>query len=141
MELIAVDDVRKQIAELSRLVRIVDPKAHPVLVNGSVRQVDFLLSVDMQYVEVSLDAGLSFATSMKKFKKLLQTKARFHSEVDIYAIDENSLASIDGLRVIHDRPGHASLAVVRRMKLPDLVMRLEAVASKMEKVGTMRVTP
>ena len=141
MELIQIDDVRERITELKQLIRVVDPGTHSTLVNSGVREVDFKFSRDMEYVEPSSDAGLSFATNMKKFKSLIKTKARFHSEIDIYAIDETSLLAIDGLKIIHDRPGHASLTVVQRMKTAELIKKLESVASKMDKIGTMRVAP
>lgn len=140
MELIQVDDVRAQIIELKKLIRVVDPKSHATLTNGNVREVDFKFSDDMEYVEASKDAGLSFATNMKKFKKLIKSKARFHAEVDIYAIEENMLL-VDGLKIVHDRPGHASLTVTKRISVPELIKKLELVAGKMEKIGRMRVAP
>lgn len=77
---------------------------------------------------------------MKKFKKLIKSKARFHEQVDVYSIDETMLL-IDGLKIIHDRPGHASLTVTKRIKVTDLIKKLEIVASRMEKIGKMRVAP
>jgi len=141
MELIQIDDVRKQIIELKKLIRVVDPNSHATLTDGTVREVDFKLSDDMEYAEESREVGLSFATNMKKFKKLIKSKARFHEEVDIYAVDEMALLTVDGLKVIHDRPGHASLTVTERTSIPDLIERLETVAGKMEKIGRMRVSP
>ncbi len=44
MELIQIDDVREQIAELKKLIRVVDPKSHSTLTNGNVREVDFKFS-------------------------------------------------------------------------------------------------
>ena len=57
---------------------------------------------------------------MKNFKKLIKSKARFQVEVDLFVIDE-SMLMIEGLRIIHDKLGHASLTVTRRMKLPKLI--------------------
>ncbi|TMO00087.1 hypothetical protein [Pseudoalteromonas sp. S558] len=94
----------------------------------------------MKYVEASSEVGLSFATNMKKFKKLIKSKARFHPEVDIYAIDETMLM-VDGLRIVHDRLGHASLTVTKRTSVPELIKKLEIVARKLEKIGRMRVAP
>ncbi|SBS29198.1 hypothetical protein MSP8886_01472 [Marinomonas spartinae] len=139
MELIQVDDVRAQIAELKKLVRVVDPGTHPTLTNNGVREIDFKFSSDMEYVEASSDVGLSFATNMKKFKKLVQSKARFHAEMDIYTIDE-SMLQVDGLKIVHDRPGHASLTVTKRIRVPELIQKLEIVARKLEKIGRMRVS-
>ena len=140
MELIQVDDVREQIMELKKLIRVVDPGTHATLTNGNVREVDFKFSSDMEYVEASNDVELSFATNMKKFKALIKSKARFHAEVDIYAIDELKLMGVDGLKILHDRPGHASLIVTKRMRVPDLIKKLEMIAGKMEKIGRMRVS-
>lgn len=140
MELIQIDDVREQITELKKLVRIVDPRTHATLTDDNVREVDFKFSNDMEYVEASRDVGLSFATNMKKFKKLIKSKARFHAEVDIYAIEESMLL-VDGLKIVHDRPGHASLTVTKRTSVPELIKKLEVVARKLEKIGRMRVSP
>jgi len=141
MELIQIDDVRKQITELKKLIRVVDPKMHSTLTNGNVREVDFKFSTDMEFVEPSNDVGLSFATNMKKFKSLIKSKARFQVEIDIYAVEELMLMGLDGLKIVHDRPGHASLTVTKRMRVPDLIKKLEAIALKMEKIGRMRVSP
>ncbi len=138
MELIQVDDVRKQIVELRKLVRVVDASHHATLTDNTVREVDFSFSTDMEWVEADTNSGLSFATNMKKFKKLIKSKARFQAEVDIFVIDE-SLLIVEGLRIIHDRPGHASLTVTRRMKLPELIKKLEIVALKLESIGRVRI--
>lgn len=138
MELIQVDDVRKQIVELRKLVRVVDPGQHATLVENTVREVDFSFSSDKEWVEADSNSGLSFATNMKKFKKLVKSKARFQSEVDVFVIDESMLI-VEGLRVVHDRPGHASLTVTRRMRVPELIQKLEIVALKLESIGRMRV--
>lgn len=140
MELIQIDDIREKITELKKLVRVVDPSSHSTLTNGSVRELDFKFSNDMEYIEPSLIVGLSFATNMKKFKKLLKSKSRFHSEVDIYAIDE-SLLSIEGLKIVHDRPGHASLTVTQKMPIATLIEKLEIIARRMDKIGRLRIEP
>lgn len=141
MELIQIDDVREQITNLKKLIRVVDPRTHATLTNGNAREVDFKFSSDMEFVEPSSEVGLSFATNMKKFKTLIKSKARFHVEVDIYAIEELKLIGVDGLKVVHDRPGHASLTVTKRMRVPDLIKKLEIIAGKMEKIGRIRVAP
>jgi hypothetical protein len=139
VELIQVDDVRKQIVELKKLVRVVDPRHHATLTNNTVRELDFSFSKDMEWIEADANSGLSFATNMKKFKKLIKSKARFQSEVDIFVLEE-SMLHVEGLKIIHDRPGHASLTVTRRMKLPELIEKLGIVALKLESIGRMRVT-
>lgn len=48
MELIQIDDVRKQIMELKKLVRVVDPDSHATLTNSGVRELDFKFSNDME---------------------------------------------------------------------------------------------
>lgn len=141
MDLIQIDDVREQITELKKLIRLVDPNSHATITNQTVREVDFKFSNDMEFVEASGEVGLSFATNMKKFKKLIKSKARFHTEIDIYAIDESILLGVDGLKIIHARPGHASLTVTKRIRVPDLIKKLELVAGRMEKIGRMRVAP
>jgi len=138
VELIQVDDVRKQIVELKKLVRVVDRNHHATLTNGSVREIDFSFSTDMEWIEADTNSGLSFATNMKKFKKLVKSKARFQSEVDIFVVEE-SMLFVEGLKIIHDRPGHASLTATRRMKVPELIQKLESVALKLESIGRMRV--
>lgn len=140
MELIQIDDVKKQIEELKKLVRVVSRGEHSTLVAKGVREVDFLFSKDMEWIEPSGQYGLSFATSIKKLKSILKTKARFVDEVEIYAIDSTSLVG-DGLNVIFDRPGHASLTVTRRMKVADLIKKLEQIALKMDRVGRLRISP
>ena len=140
MELIQVDDVRKNIVELKKIVRVVDPGTHATLTKDTVREVDFKFSQDMEWIEPSSEYGLSFATNMKKFKKLVKSKARFHQEIDIYAIDETMLV-LEGLKLIHDRPGHASLTVTRRMKVPELIGKLETLSQRLESIGRLRVTP
>lgn len=138
MELIQVDDVRKQIVELRKLVRVVDPGHHATLTDNTARELDFSFSADMEWIEADTKSGLSFATNMKKFKKLVKSKARFQYEVDIFVIDERMLI-VEGLKIIHDRPGHASLTVTRRMKVPELIQKLEIVSLKLESIGRMRV--
>ncbi|QFT53279.1 hypothetical protein [Microbulbifer sp. THAF38] len=140
MELIQVDNVREQITKLQKLIRVVDPHSHSTLTDGTVREIDFKFSPDMEYIEASNEVGLSFATNMKKFKKIIKSKSRFHTECDIYAIDE-SLLSMDGLKIIHDRPGHASLTVTKKMPIPDLINKLKVIAARMDKIGTMRIAP
>ncbi len=139
MELIQVSDVRKQIVELKKIVRIVDKESHATLTDNAVRELDFKFSSDMEWVEKSTDAGLSFATNMKKFKKLIKSKARFNAEIDIYVIDKSRLI-IDGLKLVHDRPGHASLTVTEKMRVPELVKKLELVAERMDSIGRIKVS-
>ena len=140
MELILVDDVRRQIAELGKLIRIADPGAHALLTAGSVREVDFSFSADMQWIEADLSRGLSFATNMQKFKGIVKNKARFVASIDIYALEETRV-HIEGLRFVHDRPGHVSLAVTRRMRVGELIAKLELLRDKLEPIGTLRVAP
>lgn len=139
VEIIQVDDVRKQIVELKKLIRVVDPGQHALLINGSVREVDFRLSRDLQWVEPDESVGLSFATSMQKFKSLLKLKRRFVNQVDVYAVEESTV-HIDGLRFIHDRPGHVSLVVTKHMKVSELVEKLEMLALQMQSIGRMMVS-
>ena len=103
----------------------------------TVREIDFSFSADMEWIEANTESGLSFATNMKNFKKLVKSKVRFQAEVDIFVIDESMLI-VEGLRIIHDRPGHTSLTVTRRMKVPELIQKLETVALKLESIGRMR---
>lgn len=139
MEYIQVDDVAHQIETLKRLVRISDPKTSPTLVNGGIREIDFDISSDLEWVNPNQTKGLSFATSMKKFKRIIKTKARFVSEIDVYAIDESEFFD-DGLRFNHDSPGHASLVVTRKMKVAELISKLENLSKKMEPIGKIKVT-
>lgn len=77
MELIQIDDIREQITELKKLIRVIDSRTHATLTNGNAREVDFKFSSDMEFVEPNSEVGLSFATNMKKFKVLIKSKARF----------------------------------------------------------------
>ncbi|MFA0811390.1 hypothetical protein [Microbulbifer epialgicus] len=94
----------------------------------------------MEYIEASNEVGLSFATNMKKFKKLIKSKSRFHTECDIYAIDE-ILLPMDGLKIVHYCPGHASLIVTKKMTIPDPINKFKLIADRMDKIGTMRIAP
>ena len=138
MELIQVDDIRLQIVELRKLIRVVEPGQHATLVQGSVRNVDFEVSADGKWVEANREKGLSFATSMKKFKGLLKLKGRHVSQVDVYAVDAATI-HIDGLFFNPDRSGHVSLIVTTRMSVSDLVAKLERLALQMEPIGRISV--
>lgn len=140
MELIQVDDIRHQLVELRRIARIADPGGHATLHDGRPRLLDFQFSSDMQWIEPDLTKGLSFATSMKRLKSVLNTRSRFHPTLDVYVIDEEKL-TMEGLRLIHDRPGHASLVVARRMRVSELIDRLDRLAYLMEYIGTIRTSP
>ena len=141
MEVIQVDDVYVQLVELKKLIRVVDPGEHATLVAGGIREnIDFRLSKDGKWVEEDQTMGLSFATTMKKFKNLVKLKKRRVGQIDIYAVDEHSV-HIDGLRFIHDSPGHASLVVTKRMPVRDLIERLEQLATKMEPIGRLWIAP
>jgi len=79
----------------------------------------------MKHIEVSTNnEGLSFATNMKKFKKLIKTKARFHTEVDIYAAEEFIFLTMDGFKIVYDRPGDASLTVTKRATVKTIAGRM-----------------
>lgn len=93
---------------------------------------------DGKWVEATPDKGLSFATSMKKFKSILKLKGRHVPHVDIYAID-TALVHIDGLHFNPDRPGHVSLVVTQRMTVAALVGKLETLALQMEPIGRISV--
>lgn len=138
MELIQVDDVHKQIVELRKLLRVVDPGQHAALVQGTIRDVDFEISADGKWVEANRAKGLSFATSMKKFKSILKLKGRHVSHVDVYAVDAATV-HLEGLLFNPDRPGHVSLVVTQRMTVAALVARLETLALHMEPIGRISV--
>lgn len=120
-------------------MRVVDANHHATLTGNTVREVDFSFSADMEWIVADTNSGLSFSTNMRKFKKLIKSKARFQAEVDIFVIDE-SILIVEGLRIIHDKSGHASLTVTRRMKLPELITKLEIVALKLESIGRVSIT-
>ena len=113
-----------------------------MLVASSVRDVDFeIRSIDGErWVEANLQKGLSFATSMRSFRRVVSLKRRRFEEIDVYAIDD-SMPLPPGMRLIRDRPGHASLVVARRMKLSELVAGLEALSSRAECIGRIKVNP
>lgn len=139
MEYIFVDDVREHIQTLQKYVRPVGSTEHPMLFEGSVRDVDFVLSNDKQWVEPSLAHGLSFATSMKKFKSVFKLKARRFEEVDVYALDDQSPLPAD-MKIVRDRPGHASLVVTKRMTVKQLIDKLETLAGISEHIGSIKVS-
>ncbi len=138
MELVTMEDLRNVIIELKKFVRIADPGGHRTLTQGSVTPADFNLSQDRTRVNKDLTKGLSFATNMRKLKAIIKSKARFHTDIDIYAVDEY-VALPAGLKFIKDRPGHVSLAVTQDMSTADLVKKLEKVAIILEPIGTVRV--
>jgi len=138
MEYILAEDLRHHLEVLRKYVRPVGMGEQPTLVNGGVRQVDFLLSPDGKWVLPS-EKGLSFVTSMKKFKGLLKLKARHVGEVDVYAFND-SLLLPPGLEIVRDSPGHASLRVKERMALTDLISRLEDLGRRMERIGRIRLS-
>ena len=140
MELITMENLRHVIIELKKFVRIADPGGHRTLVQGTVTPADFNLSQDQTSVNKDLTKGLSFATNMRKLKSIIKSKARFHTDIDIYAVDEHVVLP-SGLKFIKDRPGHASLVVTQNMSTKDLVEKLEKVAKILEPIGTVRVKP
>lgn len=140
MEFIQVGDVEEQIVTLKKLVRISDPGVNPLLTANSIRAVDFDISKDFEWVNPNPTVGLSFATSMKQFKKLVKSKGRFFNEIDVYAIDDNEFFE-EGLRFIRDSPGHASLTVTRKMKVGELISKLEKLSKMMESIGKIKVNP
>lgn len=140
MEYIFLDDVRRHIDELRKYIRPAGASEHPLLVNGGIRPVDFLLSDDKKWVLPSNDHGLSFATSMKKLRSVFSLKARLFAEVDIYAIDDLTVLP-DGMRMIRDRPGHASLVVTQRMSVETLVKQLQELSNRAERIGRIRISP
>ncbi len=137
MEYILLDDVKEHIQELKKYIRPVGVTEHSMLVKGGVRDVDFLLSEDKKWVLPS-DKGLSFATSMKKFKSVYRLKSRLFLEVDVFAIDDMT-AIPQNMKIIRDRPGHASLIVTQKMLTTDLVKNLELISQRAEHIGRIRV--
>lgn len=140
MELVTMEDLRHVIMDLKKFVRISDPGGHRTLTQGTVSSVDFNLSQDGLTVNADLTKGLSFATNMKKLKSIIKSKARFHTDIDIYAVDEY-VSLPTGLKFIKDRPGHASLVVTQNMTIDELIKKLEKVAIILESIGTVRVKP
>jgi len=138
MELITMENLRHVIIELKKLVRISDPGGHRTLTQGTITPADFNLSQDGTFVNKDLTKGLSFATNMRKLKSIIKSKARFHTDIDIYAVDEHVGLPL-GLKFIKDRPGHASLVVTQNMPTKDLVDKLEKVAMILEPIGTVRI--
>ncbi len=55
MEYIFVDDVKDHIVELNKYIRPVGSTEHSTLVDGGVRDVDFVLSQDKKWVEASTE--------------------------------------------------------------------------------------
>ena len=138
MELITMEDLRHIIIELKKFVRIADPGSHSTLTEDSITPVDFNLSQDRAQVNKDLTKGLSFATNMRKLKSIIKSKARFHTDIDIYAIDEHAPLP-EGLQFIRDRPGHASLVVTQNMSTADLIKKLKKIAKILEPIGTVKV--
>ncbi len=138
MELVTMEDLRNVIIELKKFVRIADPGGHRTLTQSTVTPADFNLSQDRKRVNKDLTKGLSFATNMRKLKAIIKSKARFHTDIDIYAVDEY-VALPAGLKFIKDRPGHASLVVTQDMSTDELIKKLEKVAIILEPIGTVRV--
>jgi hypothetical protein len=103
MEYISVDDVRKHVEVLKKYLRPVGPSEHPALYPpDGIRDADFAFSPDRRTVLPS-PKGLSFATSMKQFKRILSLKARHFDEVIVYAFDDATPIP-NGLAILRDRP-------------------------------------
>ncbi len=139
MEYIFLDDVKVHIETLKKYVRPIGFSEHPTLFDGGVRGVDFVLSPDKKWVEPSYEHGLSFATSMKKFKGVYKLKARRFSEVDVFAIDDMTRLP-ENMEIKRDRPGHASLVVTKRMPVSELITNLEDLARVAEHIGRIKVS-
>jgi hypothetical protein len=140
VEYILLDDLKLHIETLRKCVRPVGAKEHPMLVAGGVRAVDFVLSEDRQWVLPSLEHGLSFATSMKKFKSVYKLKSRFFEEIDVYAIDDTTPLP-PNMQLIRDKPGHASLVVAQKMSVQALTENLIMLAGRAELIGRIKVSP
>ena len=140
MEYIVFEDMRRHIEVLKKFTRPVGIGEHPTLYDGGLRDnIDFKISEDGRWVEPG-PLGLSFATSMKSFKRILKIKGRFYTEVAIYAIDAMTpLASF--FKTVPDSPGHLSLTVVERTLRSVVINELEKLADKMEKIGVIKITP
>jgi hypothetical protein len=110
-----------------------------MLVNGGVREIDFLLSDDKQWVLPSNERGLSFATSMKQFKTVYRFKARRFQEVDVYAIDDSTPLPLN-MKLVRDHPGHASLVVTKRMSVGTLTDNLVLLSQRAEHIGRIKVS-
>lgn len=139
MEYIFLDDVKVHILELKKYVRPVGITEHPTLFEGGIRGVDFVISEDKKWVLPSLEHGLSFATNMKKLKSIYKLKARRFQEVDIYAIDDLTPLP-PNMRIIRDRPGHASLVVTTKISVEELIKNLEIIANRAEHIGRIKVS-
>jgi len=44
------------------------------------------------------------------------------------------------MKIVRDRPGHASLIVTQKMLLTDLIKNLELISQRAEHIGRIRVT-
>ena len=60
------------------------------------------------------------------------------NEIDIYFLDDTTPLP-EGMRLINDRPGHACLAATRKMRVEELIKKLEDVASRAEYLGRIKV--
>jgi hypothetical protein len=137
MEYIVTEDLRRHLEVLRKYVRPVGPGEHPTLYPEGVRDVDFAMTPDRQWVLPS-DLGLSFVTNMRKLKKILSSKGRFFEEVDVFAFDD-TFPLPPGLIIVRDGAGHASLRAVVKMKVSDLIPKLEDVSRRMEKIGRIKL--
>jgi hypothetical protein len=140
MEYILLEDVRKVIENLKKYVRPVGVGEHPLLdKDGDIRQVDFDISPDRKTVRRG-PGGLSFATSMKKFKKVVALKKRHaFEEVEVNIIDD-TVPLPDFLRIVRDSPGHASLQVTKDVDKEKVVGALIILSRHMENIGRMKTS-
>lgn len=97
----------------------------------------FKFSDDMLHIEASNTHGIHFSTSMKKLKPLFKMDSGRVKSLDFYSTNELSLVSIDGFKIIHDKPGHALLVATKRIEVSDLIKKLEIIVSKTEKLGSI----
>ena len=141
MEYIFEDDLNQHLEVLRKYIRPIGPKEHPFLTKkGGVREVDFLISEDGQWVLPSNEKGLSFCTSLKQFRIVKKFKQAIFQEIDVYAIDDMTPLP-PNMRLIRDKPGHASLVVTQKMPLTDLISGLTTLVARAEHIGRIRIKP
>ena len=141
MEYIFEDDLNKHLEELRKYIRPIGPKEHPFLTKkGGVREVDFAISEDGQWVLPSTEKGLSFCTSLKQFRIVKKFKQAIFQEIDIYAIDDMTQLPTN-MRIVRDRPGHASLIVTQKMPQTDLIAGQSLLVTRAEHIGRIRIKP
>ena len=142
----SLDDLREMIKELELvLARPTRRLSHPTLYRNrdvapeeslilGVRERDWTLSPDLNWVLPDNQSGLSFSASWKDLKRVHKMIEKHNpgAAINVYWLLEQSDLPKDMKFVVDaNKSSHYFLTVTRKMPLPELVSKLKLVAKKM----------